>query len=133
MINVNIIGGVQAGKTTLLNVLKKAANKAGYAVSFVDGQNRQEADKGNVHVHFVVETSDTILQPKQLSVNAEPTISASPSELRAAFLHWELDMRAGQCLDPAEVRNVPPGQAAERASESFLRYLAVAQAVKASQ
>lgn len=123
MLNVIIVGGVQAGKTTLLKLFKRAANKAGYAVSFDDNGEYQAPDAGKVRVHLKTETEDEMLVPSTTSCPTRVQMKLDRADLKAVFLAWELDRRAGHCLSQEETDNVPPGQAAEESTAAFLRYL----------
>lgn len=123
MLNVKIIGGVQSGKTTLLNLIKRAANKAGYAVSFVDGENRQDADKGNVRLHLETETQDCIVEPGHTVVSTSVKLTVTHADLKRVFLAWELERRAGKLIPMDDLTTMPPGDVAEASVRTFLEHL----------
>ncbi len=58
-----------------------------------------------------------------MSTTSNPAISTTRADIYEAFVKWEVDRRAGKCLDDNWHEVFSVEQAAELSAESFLNYL----------
>lgn len=110
---VKVIGGAHSGKSALANAIFKFLRKnAIYSSKLQDGEVATAFEGGPVAVLVQTQFEDAMLAPV-LPDDSRPVTLA---DLKAAFLVWELQRRAGKLKSDADVSALPAGQVAEGAA-----------------
>ena len=122
-LTVKVIGGAHSGKSALAKAIVAALrrNKL-YGTALKDGTTSQPFDEGPVKVLVETHFVDPMLAPN-VSVEGPEVRTVGLAELKAAFLVWELQRRAGKLKSDEDIAALPAGQVAEGAAEHLWHLL----------
>ncbi len=122
---VKIIGGAHSGKSALASAIFKSLRKSNvYSTKLQDGEVSTNFEGGPVAVLVQTEFQDAVLTP----VVVDDSRPVTMADLKAAFLVWELQRRAGKLKSDADVSVLPAGQVAEGAAAHLWDLLNAVQA-----